>query len=129
VIQQPHKWAERGEGSLDPNIVAKENFMATNLENHSLSLCVRNNFIPGGLVSLQESPSLHRLPPPQILSIEINCRVVLALHLIGQGLSDLEKFCGIINMPHQNTFIKHAIAVHCAAMQMARKAFKLQERK
>ena len=69
MTQQPRKWAERGEGSLDPNIVAKENFMAINLENHSSSSCVRSDFVPGGLVSLQESPSLHRLLPPQILSV------------------------------------------------------------
>ena len=59
---------------------------------------------------------------------EINRRVVLALHLIGRGLSDLEKFCGIINMPHpmaRNTFIKHSTALHCAAMQMAQESIRV----
>jgi len=59
---------------------------------------------------------------------EINRRVVLALHLIGRGLSDLEKFCGIINMPHpmaRNTFIKHSTALHCAAMQLDQESIRV----
>ena len=58
---------------------------------------------------------------------EINRRVVTGLHLIGRGLSDLEKLCGIINMPHpmaRNTFSKHSTALHSAAMQMAQESIR-----
>ena len=58
---------------------------------------------------------------------EINRRVVTGLHLIGRGLSDLEKLCGIINMPHpmaRNTFSKHSAALHSAAVQMAQESIR-----
>ena len=58
---------------------------------------------------------------------EVNRRVVTGIHLIGRGLSDLEKFCGILNMPHpmaRNTFSKHSAALHSAAMRMAQESIR-----
>ena len=53
---------------------------------------------------------------------EINRRAVTGIHCIGRGYTDLERLCGLLNMPHPmaiNTYMKHSSVLHKNGIELA----------
>ena len=53
---------------------------------------------------------------------EINRRAVTGIHCIGRGHTDLERLCGLLNMPHPmaiNTYMKHSSVLHKNGIELA----------